>query len=91
MCLTLAKIQREGVRGIVVVPYLLDSPYISRLKRMADAVAILRPERGKVLVAEARPGTEECPLLFAEIGLKGVNRRAMAAEKASRAWAEAME
>lgn len=66
----LSKIERESARGILVVPFWLETPPTSRLRRMADEVRMLHPTDGAFFVSGARTGTDKCPLLLAEIGLK---------------------
>lgn len=67
--MTLAKIEREGGRGVVVVPLWMETSFTARLRRLADSAQILTPTPGRALVAGARSGTATCPLLLATIGL----------------------
>ena len=75
--LTLAKVAREGGRGVVLVPLWIETSYTARLRRMADpgSVQILRPAPNRPLVAGARSGTETCPLMLATVGLKSTPSR----------------
>lgn len=93
--LTLRKMARENARGVVVVPLWLETEATARLRRMADAVTVLVPEPGRPLVVGARDGSERCPLLLAEVGLRDAPRATsvdvavdaeMVVERAQRAW-----
>lgn len=69
--LTPSEIERERARGVVVVPFWMETPSVARLRCMADEVAVLVPKPGRALVAGPRVETEKCQLLLAEVGLKG--------------------
>lgn len=69
--LTLAKMERERTRGVIVIPLWLETSFTARLRRIADvgSVRVLSPTPQTPLVADPRSGTESCPILLATIGL----------------------
>ena len=82
LSLTLSKISREKAKGVVVIPLWVETPAVARLRRMADAVTVLVPKAGMPLVAGPRQGTERCPLLLAEVGLRLGNPKTPMEERA---------
>lgn len=69
--LTVAKIAREGARGVVVIPLWVETSCTARLRRLADSVQVLLSTPGRPLVTGARFGTAACPILLATVRLPG--------------------
>lgn len=70
----------------MIFPLFLESKSISRLRRMADELEILKPEHGRVLVVCARTGTETFPLFAGGSGSGTREVTETVTKTAAQAW-----
>ena len=68
--MTLAKMKREGARGLMIVPAWDNAPWMGELKKMADKVEVLR-DPVRQMFAGRRKMNAKWGMMVAEVNLQG--------------------